>query len=526
MVGEVHPVGRVIPPQSTYQSAGEELYRSGWASASPSFGARYACPAQSTQSTDDRYGSGIGVSRPSGVEATNYWGPGSVPGAGVERAYSTPDTRSSQGFRGGGSASHDTGPPDPSWMDQLAERLGPMIAQEVSRQLHPERERYTPGIVNPLASTTFAPHTGSFASANFPIDLDPVSDYSDTDSEGSSEEVEVVGEAQPGFPPSHAEDDAPRGTVLPQALVDRIVDIFVTRLGYDRPVVTPSVVSESRLSATNELLPGEVASTVPVDAQCLARFEQLASGPWTAAPKERPFKVSKESKAALFTVPSFSEPTVQRARAEQGIAKGVFKDPVRVDSEKAWSQADQASRMGLQSSSVFLLVAEVLQRALVQQPGSPDSIPPEEVGSLVSILGPLSRLIFDQFARISLKATEQRRTNLLDVFKWPTAEARGSLQRLPVSGSDLFHGEFIKTLTEEVTKHKESFNASFMLPPKPGPSTSTPKAARKGQQGSRPRKPKKRAHSGGQGSRGGQATRGGTGHKRSRGFSSRGRFPP
>ena len=82
----------------------------------------------------DQYGSGIGVSRPSGVEATNYWGPGSVPGAGVERAFSTPDTRSSQGFRGGGSASHDTGPPDPSWMDQLAERLGPMIAQEVSRQ--------------------------------------------------------------------------------------------------------------------------------------------------------------------------------------------------------------------------------------------------------------------------------------------------------------------------------------------------------------------------------------------------------
>ena len=42
----VHPVSRVIPPQSTYQSAGEELYRSSWASASPSFGARYACPAR------------------------------------------------------------------------------------------------------------------------------------------------------------------------------------------------------------------------------------------------------------------------------------------------------------------------------------------------------------------------------------------------------------------------------------------------------------------------------------------------
>ena len=126
MVGEVHPVGRVIPPQSTYQSAGEELYRSGWASASQSFGARYACPAQSTLSTDDQYGSGIGVSRPSGVEATNYWGPGSVPGAGVEHAYSTPDTRSSQGFCGGGSASHDAGPPGPCWTAHDRPRIFPV----------------------------------------------------------------------------------------------------------------------------------------------------------------------------------------------------------------------------------------------------------------------------------------------------------------------------------------------------------------------------------------------------------------
>ena len=51
--------------------------------------------------------------------------------------------------------------------------------------------------------------------------------YSDT--EGSSEDIEVVGEAQQGLQPSHMEDDAPKGTVLPQALVDRIVDIFVTR---------------------------------------------------------------------------------------------------------------------------------------------------------------------------------------------------------------------------------------------------------------------------------------------------------
>ena len=152
--------------------------------------------------------------------------------------------------------------------------------------------------------------------------------YSDT--EGSSEDIEVVGEVQQGLQPSHMEDDAPKGTVLPQALVDRIVDILL-HVGYARPVVTPSVAPESRLSPTNEL-PSEGSSAVPGDAQYFA-FRTVGVETLDCHPQGVAVRVSRESKAALFTVPSLSEPAVQRVRAEQGVAfKGVFQDPVRVDS--------------------------------------------------------------------------------------------------------------------------------------------------------------------------------------------------
>ena len=87
-----------------------------------------------------------------------------------------------------------------------------------------------------------------------------------------------VGEAQSGSkPPPTVEEDFPRGTDLPQDLVDQVVRVFVARLGYESPVVAPPVVPGSRLSVTNELAPSQGMPVLPVDAQCSARYEHLAS---------------------------------------------------------------------------------------------------------------------------------------------------------------------------------------------------------------------------------------------------------
>ncbi|KAJ8025997.1 hypothetical protein HOLleu_33717 [Holothuria leucospilota] len=55
-------------------------------------------------------------------------------------------------------------------------------------------------------------------------------------------------------------------------------------------------------------------------------------------------------------------------------------------------------------SSVFLLAAEALQRAHLQLPGNDVQFSRAEVGQLVFLLGPLAWLVYDQFARVALKA--------------------------------------------------------------------------------------------------------------------------
>ena len=83
------------------------------------------------------------------------------------------------------------------------------------------------------------------------------------------------------------------------------------------------------------------------------------------------------------------------------------------------------------------MVAEALKRAYLQVSEDPIQYTRADVGNLVYLLGPLSRLVYDQFVRVSLESVCVRRENILDAFTWPSFEARGRLEHLPVVGSDL-----------------------------------------------------------------------------------------
>ena len=89
-----------------------------------------------------------------------------------------------------------------------------------------------------------------------------------------------------------------------------------------------------------------------------------------------------------------------------------------------------------------------LVRAHQQLPEDPIQIPRSEIELILFLLGPLARLIFDQFARVALKAVDVRRGNVVDAFAWPSTEARSRLEWLPVFGPDLFHPQFIPKLAE------------------------------------------------------------------------------
>lgn len=303
------------------------------------------------------------------------------------------------------------------------------------------------------------------------------------------------------LPPRRRLSPPPRGTSLPQGLLNSVPEVLTSKLGFEVPVRPAPSDSESRLSHTNEAVemgPPEF----PVDAHCQQRFGVLAAKrPWTAFPaqQEKAIRVPEEHWNSLFKPPSVSDETRNKVRAEQKLASGMFRDPLRRRTEEDWYQADLAARAGLKFSSVFLLVAEALRRAHLQCPGDQVQFSREDMGQLIYLLGPLSRLVFDQFTRVALKAVQVRRSNILDVIlSWPSSEARGRLEQLPVVGPDLFNGQFLEKLAAEVKRHEETGSATFRPPPRPVPPPSSRTASRgkpKSSKRPRARKPPKQASS-------------------------------
>ena len=409
-------------------------------------------------------------------------------------------------------------PSDPGWVSQLAGILGPLIAGEVAKQtahLLPSSSDQAP-----LPPPTLAGETVTLGAAGDTPPPDALellaSDEFDEVSEGEEEWPEETAPTE-----TEEEDRSPRGTELPPALLASVTEILISKLGYEAPASSGPGPSGSRLCATNE---EQVSGPpeFPVDEHCQKRLETLAEKhPWTAFPsfQERAVRVAEGHWETLFKPPSVSDETRNKVRSEQGLASGMFREPLRKKAEEDWYQADLAARAGLKFSSVFLMAAEALRRAHLQVPEDPIQYTRADVGNLVYLLGPLSRLVYDQFARVALKSVHVRRENILDAFAWPSSEARGRLEHLPVVGSDLFNGQFLEKLVEEVKRHEETAAASFKSPPtKPTSIPPARPAASRGRQ--RPSRRVRKARGGGRGGTSGRPSTPG------RGRGGRGGVPP
>ena len=349
------------------------------------------------------------------------------------------------------------------WFETLMNKLRPMIVSIVAE---PTGRQH---------SASYAPtytHTPSQVTATAGLtgpSLRPTSSFSIPFADEEPMEVSDQGSLV-----TEIEEPSPLGIELPQSLLDRVAGIFISRIGYDDVREAPGDCPGSRLNLTNKATDTGGPSRMPVDEQCLQRIEMLAARKnWSSYPvaQERLFNFPKDKWEALFRTPTISEETRNKVRAEQGLASGTFKDPLRKRIEDDWAQVDLVGRAGLKFSSVFMLCAEALLRAHQQLPEDDNRFTKQEVGALLYLQGPLSRLIFDQFARVNLKATQVRRGNLLDTFAWPSAEARSRLENLPVFGSDLFANKFVEKLSEEVERFRETAKASFAAVPKPVPVT-------------------------------------------------------
>ncbi|PIK55568.1 hypothetical protein BSL78_07524 [Apostichopus japonicus] len=102
-------------------------------------------------------------------------------------------------------------------------------------------------------------------------------------------------------------------------------------------------------------------------------------------------------------------------------------------------------------SSALLLFAELLNRSFQQ---ARHRVSPAKYRRHHCPPGPVSRMVLDQFARVSVKATLTRRDLVLNSLNWSSRSTADAFRNLPILGSDLFGGKFDDKLREEAERMK------------------------------------------------------------------------
>ncbi|PIK43742.1 hypothetical protein BSL78_19377 [Apostichopus japonicus] len=190
--------------------------------------------------------------------------------------------------------------------------------------------------------------------------------------------------------------------------------------------------------------PQKPRASIPVDVECRERFEAVAQAKrWTAFQRSahRTFHVGDEDWESLFTPPQIPPQVKERLRSAGALdGKDKFREKGAQTLESSLFDVDRASRAGMKYSSALLLFAELLNRSFQQAQAS--GISRKDTAAIIALLGPVSRMVLDQFARVSVKATLTRRDLVLNSLNWSSRSTADAFRNLPILGSDLFGGKF------------------------------------------------------------------------------------
>lgn len=262
---------------------------------------------------------------------------------------------------------------------------------------------------------------------------------------------------------SDSDDEEPLlGTAITSEAFQNAVVVVRKVLGFDPPEEDPTPPAKrSKLTLNKPKTPP--TANLPVDIECSERFQALARRrKWSAYPVKAAstFKVDESDWKELFCppkIPAAARDKLTSCGAMDSKGKFTSKDLRTLESELL--KLDTAARMGLKFSSALLLLAEVIMLAFQQS--EERMISRRDTGTLINLLGPTSRLVFDQLARISVRATSQRRDIVLDSLTWPSEAVKKKFKDIPLSGQDLFNEEFESLLQTEVKKHKDMRDMDF-----------------------------------------------------------------
>ncbi|KAJ8031197.1 hypothetical protein HOLleu_27849 [Holothuria leucospilota] len=331
-------------------------------------------------------------------------------------------------------------------------------------------------------------HQGSsvpaLASASAPQDFDqgfPLSgdtaeslpgEFQEDDSQVGVDLLSVMdNQSQDRLPEDSSSKDEPLyGTDIPEDVFNKAVNILRLQIGFESQE-SEKPPSRSKLSLNKPNHPAR--AVLPVDAECEDRYKAAASSKkWTAFSRAQcsSFRVEEKEWQNLFQVPNVPQAAEDYLRSVGSIDNS---GKWRSSSEKhhliTLQNLDGAARAGLNFSSALLLIAEVLMKSF-QLP----DIPRKDTATLVSIIGPLARQVYEQFAKVSVKTVLEQRETVIDAMRLPQKDIKRRFLQLPISGKDLFGGQFDTQLQTEVKCRKDMLKASLTVPRSlPGPRSQT-----------------------------------------------------
>lgn len=312
-----------------------------------------------------------------------------------------------------------------------------------------------------------APQGVSSASPNQAPAAEPT--FSEVSVSDSERPLPHPGEITPSDRPAYSDeepesdgDDKPLcGTDIPLEVFDKAVGILRRCLGFPLEPEAPDPSAGSRLTLNK---PSSSKATLPVDVECVDRFKAMSASfghKWFAYSKAQntAFRVEDKQWRDLFKTPAVPRGAEEYMRSVgTASSSGRLKSTAPRRNFRSLQQIDTAARVGLKYSSSLLLIAEVLSRSLGQTLGE---ISRKDSATLVSLLGPLSRRIYDQFARVSSKSVADRRELILDAMRLSQEGIRRRFQELPTLGEDIFAGQFDTLLQAEAKKKKELQEANL-----------------------------------------------------------------
>lgn len=285
------------------------------------------------------------------------------------------------------------------------------------------------------------------------------SDVSDPDTHHQHQVRDCTPNPDPVFSGDNADSDDDEqplfGTDIPRDAFDKAVEVLRRQLGYTSEPAPEVSTSKSRLTLNTPS--GSTRSSLPVDAECADRFRALPHGnagrKWTAYSKSQnlSFRVEDNDWRDLFKTPSVPQGAEDYLRSVGATGPGgkLKSTPAR-KALRSLHQLDTASRVGLKFASSLLLIAEVLSKSFRHSTSA--EVSRKDTASLVTLLGPLARRVYDQFARVSIKSVTERRDIILDAMQLSHESVRRRFQDLPVLGDDIFAGQFDSVLQEEAKR--------------------------------------------------------------------------